>query len=277
MKLSIVTINYNNRDGLERTICSVAEQTERPYEYIVVDGGSTDGGVDVIHKHETHLTRWVSEKDGGLYAAINKGTRMATGDYCLYLNSGDTLHSTDVIARINALDYREDFMEGRANTVNGISTPPEKYTLGTFLYFRNPYHQACLIKRTMVIERPYDESYRLASDLAFNIDSLVVHACSYRPLDIIICDYEPGGRSATIEHQDEIDRVYAFVPTRIMEDYQNMRWFYQFPMKQLQPFMHMLVRSVFLYKCKLFVKKILGKHISTAEYLDLKERRERRI
>ena len=277
MKLSIITINYNNCNGIENTIRSVVEQTEKPFEYIVVDGGSTDGGVDVIQKYKEYLTKWVSEPDGGLYAAINKGTRMATGDYCLYLNSGDTLHSKDVIARINALDYSEDFMEGRANTVVGISTPPAKYTLRTFLYYRNPYHQACLIKRAMVLERPYDESYRIAADLAFNVNNLVIHACSYRPLDIIICDYEPGGRSETIKHQDEIERVYSQIPSRIMDDYREMRWFYQFPMKQLQPMMHALVRSVFLYRCKLFVKKMFDLPISHAEENDLFDRKTRQI
>lgn len=275
MKLSIITINYNNKEGLERTIKSVIDQTEKPFEYIIVDGGSTDGGVDVIQKYKEYLAKWVSEPDGGLYQAINKGTRLASGEYCLYLNSGDTLHSNDVIARVNALDYTEDFMEGRANTSTvGVSTPPSKYTLGTFLRYRNPYHQACLIKRTMVMERPYDESYRLAADLAFNVNNLVVNACSYRPLDIIICDYEGGGRSETIEHQDEIDRVFSVFPSRIMEDYEDSKWLYLFPVKQLQPLLHSLVRSVFLYRCKLFVKRICGKHITSVEYQELVDRKK---
>lgn len=275
MILSIITINYNNREGLERTIKSVVEQTERPFEYIIVDGGSTDGGVEVIHKYQKHLTKWVSEPDGGLYQAINKGTRMANGEYCLYLNSGDTLHSEDVVAQINTLDYTEDFMEGRAQTATvGISTPPQKYTLGTFLHYRNPYHQACLIRRAMVLERPYDESYRLAADLAFNIDNLVMHACSYRPLDIIVCDYEGGGRSETIAHQDEIDRVYSVIPSRIMEDYTDNSWLYRFPAKQLQPFLHSLVRSVFLCRCRMLVKRLMGKTISKNDYQAIEDRKK---
>lgn len=274
MKLSIVTINYNNREGLERTIKSVVEQTERPFEYIIVDGGSTDGGVEVIHKYLKYLTKWVSEPDGGLYQAINKGTRMASGEYCLYLNSGDTLHSNDVVAQINSLEYTDDFMEGRAKTSTvGVSTPPPKYTLGTFLHYRNPYHQACLIKRTMVLERPYDESYRIAADLAFNIDKLVIHGCSYRPLDIIVCDYEGGGRSETIAHQDEIDRVYSIIPARIMEDYVASNWLYRFPAKQLQPFLHSLVRSVFLYRCRLILKIIAGKKITNTDRQNIIDRK----
>ncbi len=274
MKLSIITINYNNRDGLERTIKSVIEQTERPFEYIVVDGGSTDGGKDVIIKYQEYLSQWVSEHDGGLYPAINKGTRMASGDYCLYLNSGDTLYSNDVVARLNSMDCTEDFMEGRANTIVGISTPPSKYTLGTFLNYRNPYHQACLIKRTMVLERPYDETYKISGDLAFNVNNLVIHACTYKPLSIIICNYEPGGRSAIVEHQDEIDRVYSIIPKRIMEDYVDNNWLYRFPVRQLQPFLRFLSRSVFLCRCKLIAKKLFGRPITRSEYQDLEARRK---
>lgn len=277
MKLSIITINYNNRIGLERTIKSVAGQSEKPFEYIVVDGGSNDGGVDVIRNNIQYVTKWVSEPDGGLYEAINKGTRMATGDYCLYLNSGDTLYSEDVISRINSLDYTEDFMEGIANTINGLSRVPPKYSLKTILYNRNPLHQACLIKRSMVIERPYDESYRIAGDLAFNVNNLVLHACSFRPLDFVICNYEPGGRSETIEHQNEIERAFSNIPIRIMEDYEEIRWLYQFPIKQLHPFMHVIAQSVFVYSLKLLVKKMLGKAITPKDYQELEIRKKKLI
>src|SRR5574344_3096999 len=89
MKYSIITINYNNKVGLERTIKSVINQTCKDYEYIIIDGTSTDGSKEVIDKYKQYLNYWVSEPDEGIYYAMNKGTLMSHGDYCNFLNSGD--------------------------------------------------------------------------------------------------------------------------------------------------------------------------------------------
>lgn len=272
MQLSIITINYNNPEGLERTIHSVLSQTKMPYEYIIVDGASTRGDVEIIKKYENSITKWVSERDGGIYPAINKGAKLATGDYCLFLNSGDTLYDDTVVSRINNLQLSEDFFEGIANASGQISYPPIKYTLGTFLYQRNPFHQASIIKRTMILERPYDESYKIAGDLAFNINNLVVHSCTYRPLNFVICNYEGGGRSATVEHSEEIKRIYSIFMPKIMEDYIDNRWLFQFPIKQILPFLHKIAKSVMLYKLKLFIKKMFNKPIGKSEYIELQDR-----
>ena len=104
MKLSIVTINYNNAEGLRKTLASVASQTYRYIEHIIVDAASTDGSVDVIKEYAASLASlhhsiiWLSEPDGGIYSGMNKGIRKATGDYVQILNSGDILASDDVIA-----------------------------------------------------------------------------------------------------------------------------------------------------------------------------------
>lgn len=96
MKLSIITINYNNREGLRKTIESVVAQTTREFEYIVIDGGSTDGSVDVIKEFSDYIDYWVSEPDKGIYNAMNKGVKVAHGDYCQFLNSGDWLYDSNV-------------------------------------------------------------------------------------------------------------------------------------------------------------------------------------
>ena len=112
MKLSIITINYNNAEGLRKTLASVASQTYADIEHIIVDGGSTDGSVEVIREYEQSLAsrlsplasnlKWVSEKDTGIYNAMNKGIRMATGEYIEILNSGDILVADDVTERMMA-------------------------------------------------------------------------------------------------------------------------------------------------------------------------------
>ncbi len=89
MKLSIITINKNNAYGLRKTIQSVINQTYSNIEYIIIDGASTDGSIDVIKKFEDKIDWWASEPDTGIYNAMNKGIKIATGDYCQFLNSGD--------------------------------------------------------------------------------------------------------------------------------------------------------------------------------------------
>ena len=93
MRLSIVTINWNNATGLEKTMQSVATQSFKEFEYIIVDGASTDGSIEVVKLYESQFAhlKWVSESDSGIYNAMNKGIRMASGDYIQILNSGDSL------------------------------------------------------------------------------------------------------------------------------------------------------------------------------------------
>ena len=92
-KLSIITINYNNLEGLKRTVESVINQTSKEFEYIVIDGGSNDGSGAYIESKSEHIDYWVSEPDKGIYNAMNKGIAKASGEYLLFLNSGDHLFS----------------------------------------------------------------------------------------------------------------------------------------------------------------------------------------
>ena len=112
MKYSIITINYNNKEGLERTIQSVLGQISKDYEYIIIDGGSTDGSVDVIRQYADHISYWISEPDKGRYNAMNKGIRQATGDYLNFMNSGDTFHSSSVLEDIAKMNFDEDIITG---------------------------------------------------------------------------------------------------------------------------------------------------------------------
>ena len=124
MKLSIVTINYNNAEGLRKTMESVLAQTYTEIEYIIVDGASTDGSVDVIRELATRPTiKWVSEKDTGIYNAMNKGIRMATGEYIQILNSGDILAADDVTERMMAALAQQ--VKGKENSEadNNTSSP----------------------------------------------------------------------------------------------------------------------------------------------------------
>jgi glycosyltransferase involved in cell wall biosynthesis len=100
-KLSIITINYNNVKGLEKTINSVVNQSYNDFEYIIIDGGSTDGSVDIIKKHENKIVFWVSEPDNGIYDALNKGVKHSNGEYLLFLNGDDCLIDDAILQKIS--------------------------------------------------------------------------------------------------------------------------------------------------------------------------------
>lgn len=262
MKLSVITINYNNCEGLERTIKSVLAQSRKDFEYVVVDGGSTDGGADLLNKYSNCIDKGVSEPDGGLYAAINKGARMASGEYCLFLNSGDTFFSETTVQELYACSLEADFIEGRIMTVKGLHIPYEEYTLNTYIYKCNNFHQASLIRRSMIIERPYDEKLKIAADLKFNINNIVVHGCSFSTVPVIISNYEPGGRSSTVEHHEEIDSIFKeLIPKRILDDYKADAIYHEFPMK----YFHCLTRLIADSKLSVLLYLKLSKKVSLAE------------
>lgn len=277
MRLSIITVNYNNPEGLERTILSVSQQTCQDFEYIIVDGASTKGDVKIINKYQDKITKWVSEPDAGIYNAMNKAVRLATGTYCLFLNSGDTLYSSTTVSEIYSEELSEDFIEGRICHGGKLSVVPEKYTLGSYIWKRNNYHQGCLIKRLLLLKYPYDERFKISSDMRFNIEALVLHNCTFRPSSIIISNYEVGGRSTYIDHQDEIDAIFNdFFPPRVIEDYEDLIYLYDFPARYLMPFVRWIGRSYLLYNTKIYIKRLLKKKINHREYIELYKRKEKK-
>ena len=112
MTLSIITINYNNCDGLKRTIDSVVSQTFTDYEWIVIDGGSNDGSFELIEKYQKHFTYWVSEPDSGIYQAMNKGIAHANGDWYIFLNSGDWLFNNEVLSMVFSSNHDANILYG---------------------------------------------------------------------------------------------------------------------------------------------------------------------
>ncbi|MEO7292773.1 MAG: glycosyltransferase family 2 protein, partial [Ginsengibacter sp.] len=100
MKVSIITVTYNSAKYVDDCINSIIRQNYKNIEYIIIDGNSTDGTLDIIKKHSDHIFKWVSQEDSGMYDALNKGIRLATGDIVGILNSDDVLASEDVISEI---------------------------------------------------------------------------------------------------------------------------------------------------------------------------------
>ncbi|GAB3993184.1 glycosyltransferase family 2 protein [Spirosoma daeguense] len=186
-RLSVITINLNNASGLEKTINSVLSQTYQSIEYLVIDGGSTDGSLDVLEKYSNKITYWLSEKDTGIYNAMNKGIRLAKGDYCLFLNSGDWLVDTDVVSKIFSGNPITDIISGdvyyfdtQLNTIKWLVTSPEHLTAKALFLGTLP-HQATFIKRSLFNRIGlYNEQLKIASDWLFFLEALLINSATYQ-------------------------------------------------------------------------------------------------
>lgn len=204
-KISIITINYNDRNGLEKTIQSVISQRYKNIEFIVIDGGSTDGSKEIIDNFAANLAYWISEPDSGIYNAMNKGIKVATGDYLLFLNSGDSLHDNQVIENVNALVgeerdiYYGDIIYDEVNQQNKV-TFPDVLTFA-FFFERNISHQASFIKRhlfeTIFL---YNENFKIVSDWEFFIYAICKREVSYQHLDLLVTNYDATGISSNTEN-----------------------------------------------------------------------------
>jgi glycosyltransferase involved in cell wall biosynthesis len=222
MKLSIITVNFNDAEGLERTIRSVISQTFHDYEFIIIDGGSTDGSVGVIKQYERYIDYWVSEPDGGIYPGMNKGLRQAKGEYLNFMNGGDCYHSSDVLEQIFSLNTDADIITGK-HAENGLRNVGEGGVTMLDLYKWAIDHQASFIRSDVALRHPYDEKYRIVSDWKFFIEALIFDNCSFYYTDTIVVDVDMKGISNTNSELDKKERqdvLCELFPERVLQDYQ---------------------------------------------------------
>lgn len=260
MTLTVITVNFNNEEGLERTIKSVINQTYKDFEYIIVDGASTDGSVDVIKKYGDCIDKWVSEPDTGIYDAMNKAVRMASCEYCLFMNSGDEIFSPETLGLVCRQGLSEDYIQGiiyDCQTKRYVY-PPQDIKASFYLFGNNNYHQASFISRKLLLENCYDETLKIASDLKFNFQCIIMKNCSYNVLNVLIARYESDGRSIYMNHDQEKKYIYeSFLPKKVLEDYADMELMYGFPFKYLVPMLKVINYSFLNRKIKLFLKFIM--------------------
>lgn len=199
MKLSVITINYNNRDGLRKTIESVVNQTYNDFEYIIIDGGSTDGSVDVIKEYADRIDYWVSEPDKGIYNAMNKGIDVAKGEYCIFMNSGDCFYNLSVLSYVSSSFDGKDIVAGVTVLTDGrITLPPRQISL-SFWYFGTICHQSTFIRTALLSKYKYDENYKIAADYKFWLQTLIVNNCTYKCIKENIAIYDIFGASSVNE------------------------------------------------------------------------------
>lgn len=223
MKLSIITINFNNRDGLQRTIDSVICQTWHDFEWIVIDGGSTDGSKDLIEQYQENFAYWCSEPDKGIYNAMNKGIIKAQGDYIEFLNSGDIYHSDNVLETVFSKNHTEDIIYGNQNFVSQIDSSvffyPKKLTIHYFLY-RSLGHPSSFIKSSLFDKKGYDEKYKIVSDWKRFIEWFL-EGKSFKHIDMIIADFNTEGVSSS--NWDMLSAEQDMVYDEIFSK-ENRRW-----------------------------------------------------
>ena len=177
-KLSVITVTFNAEQTLERTLKSVCLQSYPEIEHIIVDGLSTDHTIDLIHKYDNDKLLWISEPDNGLYDAMNKGIKMATGDYLCFLNAGDTFFANNTVELIMQSDSSADIIYGETAIVDNEGNflhmrrlkAPDKLTWKSFKQGMLVCHQAFIVKRE--ITEQYDLEYKFSSDFDWAIRML---------------------------------------------------------------------------------------------------------
>lgn len=220
MKLSIITINYNNRAGLIKTIDSIVNQSYRDYEYIIIDGASTDGSAEVIRDYADRINYWVSEPDNGIYNAMNKGIDVAKGEYLIFMNSGDIFCETNTIERVVALGLNADIICG--NTIMPHRQEPPKDITFSSLYSGSICHQCAFIRTGLMKKYKYDEKYKIVSDRKFFVQALILENCSYRTVDVDVVEYDINGFSANNRALSDYEYscvLEELIPERIRMDY----------------------------------------------------------
>lgn len=198
-KISVITVCYNAVDSIERTIRSVVCQTYPNFEYIIVDGGSKDGTVDIMSRYADKITKMISEPDCGIYNAMNKGVRLVSGDYCIFMNAGDMFCHDLVLRQVSFFLYtNSDVYVGRELSYKkgkliDYVYPPQREYLRKRLLSSSLSHQSAFIKRTLLIDTPYDENLRLVSDWKFWIQTLWLGDKSYEAMDVDVCKFNHEG------------------------------------------------------------------------------------
>jgi len=246
MKLSIITINYNNKEGLQKTIDSVIDQTWRDFEWIIIDGGSKDGSRELIEQYQQHFTYWCSEPDKGVYNAMNKGVSKAKGEYLQFLNSGDVLYDKYVLQNVDDLHSDADIISGQVERMDNHQLL-RKYDKSILMQLYNDTlnHQGTFIKRTLFDGLKYDENLKIVSDWKFWVDAIIRRNANVEVLDIIIARQDMSGISSDSKKEKEERQM-------VLMDFMPL-----FCQKSFEEFLRIRTSAYYEYGEKLYKKSRL--------------------
>lgn len=270
MRLSIITINYNNAEGLRKTLASVAAQTYRNIEHVIVDAASTDGSIDIIKGYAdmaSYPVSWSSKKDKGVYNGMNIGIKRATGDYIQILNSGDILAAPDVTERMVAtLPERTPILYGNMlksydgkTIINKDTCGSGMYTPESFLYFYKGTlnHDCAYIRRDLFDKYGlYNEDMKICSDWEWYVKAIALggEKAVYTNIDVTIFDMngvsESHGKNAELIKQERREYLEKILPATVLHDYDA----FAFPVLQYQR-----LKKYHLWRLVWFLERILFK------------------
>ena len=227
MKLSIITVNLNNKDGLQKTIDSVISQTYKDFEWIIIDGGSTDGSKELIENYSDYVSYWVSEPDKGIYNAMNKGIKQSHGEYLQFLNSGDIFIEDNTLKQVVSQLVNEDIVFGYAVIINNNTKKRVNIRhelISCYDLTRDTInHQCAYIKKELFDKYGfYDETYKIVSDWKFFFDVIAIHKCTTKHIDLEIIVYDTTGISQLNRIEMETERrdiLKLYLPEYAIEDY----------------------------------------------------------
>jgi len=208
MLISVITVCFNSSCYIESAIKSVLSQDYDEVEYIIIDGGSTDGTLDIIKQYRTHITHLVSESDSGIYDAMNKGLKIATGDVISILNSDDFYMDSNVLSRVSDLfshNEKIDLILGGVDFIHpkDLNSPVRHFPSKNFKPWKMrfgfmPPHPGAFIKRETYLEVGYYRTnYLIASDFDWFVRSLFVHECNFLVVDDVYVRMRVGGVSTS--------------------------------------------------------------------------------
>ena len=238
MKLSIITVNLNNKNGLQKTIDSVVSQTFKDFEWIVIDGGSIDGSRELIEQYADHFAYWVSEPDKGVYNAMNKGIRVAKGEYLQFLNSGDWLWNETALERCFSHGFTADiaYADLYIFRENGFEERCYSDHLSLrFFYKTTVCHNSTFIKRLPLANELYDESLKIVSDWKFFLIQFINNK-SFEHINEFVIAFDKSGMSSVYkelykqERSEVVERIlpsWALQCNREMDEMEDLLNLYQ--------------------------------------------------
>lgn len=188
--ITVITVAYNAKDALEKTMKSVGEQDYGNIEYIVIDGGSTDGTAEMLSSYKGLLTRWVSEPDNGIYDAMNKGVKMATGDYCLFMNAGDTFASATTVGQVVHGGMTADVVYGHVVKNNMTKKALSPRNCHKMYYC----HQSVFTRTSCLKEYPFDTAHTMSADFK-QAKQLFLAGKTFQMVDLPISVFDTNGVS----------------------------------------------------------------------------------
>lgn len=221
MKISVITVTLNNLSGLKETVRSVERQTFLDFEYIVVDGASTDGSKEYI-RGVNRIDKWVSEPDRGIYNAMNKAVTMAQGEYCIFMNAGDFFYDCEVLEHVASQLQGADFYVGITKIVydsyTKLKPAPEQPLTMRFMVTDMPCHQSTFTRTTILKNSPYREDLRIVSDWEKFFHYWFCRQATYVPLQTVVSVFRVDGYSYMNENKIPEEReivLRELLPERI--------------------------------------------------------------